>query len=466
MRYLPAALVAVLAVICLTPTTAQAQKKPQKVDCHKDLKEAAELIDAMWSFKIFKPGVVDINAVYAQLAPEAKRSTTPEACAGLLERFMATLHDGHSSLRYFPGVERTRPAIEVRSQRERLSRIPGEKPPVHAYVVSRDTTGQELRPILPGSEILAVDGVPVDSLYRSMEDHVSGSTVQWRDYMCDRRLLRGPPESTVELTLRVPGGGEQTVVLQRPPIPTEEESKREAEIFRDTVRIATWRRLDGGWGYLKYTTFSFGRIEETLEPFDNAVDSLLDAPGLIIDLRGNGGGYVDAMTGTAGRFVTERFPVEYFQIREPGQELVIEVWDPYTGSPSVKPSWMAKPRGKAYTGPLVILIDHRCFSACEGFTAGLQAIDRALVIGSSASGGGSGAVGGLKLPSGAIISFSYTVGWRPDGEQVEGNGVNPDILVRERPQDWRAGRDRVLERAIKALEAGEAKSAQQVAERR
>ncbi len=463
MRYLPASLVAALAAMCLTTTNAQAQKKPKKVDCHKDLKKAVELIDEQWSFKIFKPGAVDFNAVYQQLAPEAKRSTTPEACSDVLERFMATLGDGHSSLRYFPGVERTTPKIELRSQRERLSKVPGVRPTVHVYVFSRDTTDESLRAILPGSEILTVDGEPVDSLYRSMENRVSGSTIQWRDYMCDRRLLRGPPESTVELTLREPGGAGKTVVVQRPPYPSEEEREHEGEIYRDTVRIATWKRLEGGWGYLKYKTFSFGGIEETLELFDNAVDSLLDAPGLIIDLRGNGGGIVGVMTGAAGRFVTERFPVEYFQIRRPGQEYVIEVWDPYTGSPSVRPSWMAKPRGETYTGPLVILIDRRCFSACEGFTAGLQAINRALVVGSDASGGGSGAVAGLKLPSGAIISFSYTVGWRPDGEQVECNGVYPDIRVREWPRDWIAGRDRVLERAIKALEAGEAKSLQQVA---
>jgi carboxyl-terminal processing protease len=460
MRCLPASLIAAIAATCLTTATAQAQKKPKKVDCHKDLEKAAQLIDARWSFKIFKPGVVEIYAEYRRLAPAARQATAPEACAEVLERFMATLRDGHSSLRYFPGVVSSRPRIEIRSQRERLSRIAGQKPKIRAYVFSRDSTDESLKEIRPGSQVLAVDSVPVDSLYDWMADRVSGSTSQWVDYMCDRRLLAGPPGSEVELRLRQPGGV-KTLVVQRPGYPTEEESKqaeREAEIYRDTVNIAPWKRLEGGWGYVKYATFSFGSMEETLEPFDEAIDSLLDAPGLIIDLRGNGGGIVGAMTGAAGRFVTERFPVEYYQIRKPGQQDVIEVWDPYTGSPTVRPSWMARPRGKTYIGPLVILIDRRCFSACEGFAAGLQAIDRALVVGSSASGGGSGAVSGLKLPSGAIISFSWTVGWRPDGQQVEGNGVYPDVIVRERPPDWAAGRDRMLERAIKALETGEAKA--------
>jgi carboxyl-terminal processing protease len=87
---------------------------------------------------------------------------------------------------------------------------------------------------------------------------------------------------------------------------------------------------------------------------------------------------------------------------------------------------LATPRKEIYTGPVVILIDRRCFSACESFTGGVQSFGRALVIGSDASGGGSGFVGGLKLPSGAIISFSWTVAWLPNGQQIEGHGVAPE----------------------------------------
>ncbi len=452
------ALVFLAAALTLSvPGHALGQKEPKRVDCHKDLKKAVELIDQRWSFRLFKPGAVNFVQAYDELAPQARQAKEPEACAEVIARFMAKLGDGHSRLQYYPGVERSRPKIEVRSRRERLSRIPGQKPPLHAYVFSRDTTDETLRAILPGSEILAVDGVSADSLYRLMERRAAGSTDQWIDYLCDRELLLGPPDSEIELTLREPGGATKTVNVRRPPYPSEEEQKREAELYRDTVRIATWKRLDGGWGYIKYTTFSHGSIKETLDPFDAAVDSLLDTPGLIIDLRGNGGGYVDAMAQAAGRFVQEKFVLSYFQVRQPGQQYVAEVLDWSTGSYTVKPPVASEPRGKIYAGPLVILIDRRCFSACEGFTAGLQSIERALVVGSSASGGGSGWVSGLRLPSGAVISFSWTVAWRPDGQQIEGNGVVPDLRVSDQPTDWAVGRDRVLERAIKALQQGEAK---------
>jgi C-terminal processing protease CtpA/Prc len=445
-----------LAALIAAASLATAATPAKKIKCDKDLKKARELIEERWSFKIFKPGYVDLDATYRELAPEAKRADTPEACADVLARFMARLGDGHSRLAYFPDVKRTRPKITIRSQRERLTKLPGMLPAIHAYVVARDTTDEALRTILPGSEILAVDGKPVDSLYAYLSERAAGSTQQWRDYLSDERLLLGPPDTDIEITIREPGGAKKMVTVHRPPYPTDEEREREREIYRDTARVAVWKILDGGWGYLRYKSFSYPGYDENLKLFDAALDSLMETPGLIIDLRGNGGGIVAVMTATAGRFVTEKFALEYFQLRHPGQTAVLSVWDPFSGSYTVRPPWVAKPREKTYAGPVVILIDRRCFSACEGFTGGLQSIKRALVIGET-SGGGSGAVSGLKLPSGAIITFSFTVGWRPDGTQVEGQGVSPDIPVKERPRDWAVGRDRVLERAIRALERGEAK---------
>ncbi len=140
-----ALIVLTAALMLAAPGRALGQKKPKRVDCHKDLKKAVELIDQRWSFKLFKPGAVNFRQAYEELAPEAKRAKEPEACAGVIARFMAKLGDGHSRLQYYPGVERTRPKIEVRSRRERLSRIPGQKPPLHAYVFFRDTTDETLR---------------------------------------------------------------------------------------------------------------------------------------------------------------------------------------------------------------------------------------------------------------------------------------------------------------------------------
>jgi C-terminal processing protease CtpA/Prc len=450
------ALIAALLIAILVPETAQAGTSADKVNCEKDIKEAAKLIYNRWSFKLFKPGAVVIEEEYALHYVLAKRAETPEECADVLARFMASLKDGHSAVSFYPGLSHSTPAVVIRTIRERLARTPGEKPKAHAYVVSRDTTDERLKPLLPGSEILEVDGIPTGELHAYWGERVSGNTPQWIDYQCDRRLLQGLAESEIDLTIREPGGSVKTVKIRRPPVKSEDERERERRAYEDTVQIATSKRLEGGWGYLRYRTFAFRTLRQTVKPFDEALDSIIDVPGLIIDLRGNGGGSSEAMNDVAGRFIMERTSMGFFNIRTPGQETIIEVWDDVTGSITSKPRLSAQPRGDTYTGAVVIVVDRTCFSACEMFTAGLQAAGRALVVGPEATGGGSGGVSVSELPSGARIQFSTAVAWRPDGQIIEGQGVAPDIRIPIRRADLASGRDRVLERAIKALQQGEA----------
>jgi hypothetical protein len=458
MRNLCAILTSAFLAVCLASTPAQAKKK---IDCRKDLKEAVELLNEMWSFKFYKPGIVDLDATYKELEPRAKQAKTPEACAEVLELLMARLDDGHSRLQSFPELGYSTPYLALRSQRERLTQVPGQRPKVHVYVTAQDTTDEVLRAIPRGSELLMIDGVAVDSMYRALSRRAAGSTPQWRDYWCDRELLRGPAETEIELEYREPGGALKNVTVMRPP---EEEDifhdkhfDAELYTFLGGVTHSHLERLDDGWGYIKYTSFAHGGYENTIEIFDTYVDSLIDTPGLIIDLRGNGGGYVGAVEVMAGRFLEHKELLGYYTVRNPGEANTMEVFDLNAGGYTSKPPIRAAPHGKTYAGPVVILVDQRCFSACEMFTGGLQAVGRALVIGPEKTGGGSGFVGGLELPSGAVISFSWSVAWLPDGRYIEGNGVTPDIFVHERPRDWASGRDRVLERAIKALEQGEAK---------
>jgi len=444
-------LVTIGSVIQPTATTAQ-----DKVDCKKDVEEAAAYINGMWSFKLFKPGAVDIRKEYALHHVLARKAETPAECADVLARFLATLGDGHSALIYFPGLNYTAPEIEIRSQRERLTRVPGEKPKVHAYVVSRDTTVEALATLFPGSEILAVDGKSTEELYRYWEQRVSGSTPQWIDYRIDESLLLGPGGTDVTIQFRQPGGAISEVTVQRPPARTREERQEEWKAAADTMNIAPWKLLEEGWGYIEYKSFAFRSLDQTVRPFDTAIDSLIDAPGLIIDLRGNGGGSTEALARVTGRLIDEKTSMGYFNVRTPGQQTISAVWTS-SGLEERPPLW-AEPRRPVYEGPLVLLVDRTCFSACEMFAAGLQAAGRALVIGPEATGGGSGGVTPLELPSGALIQFSYAVAWRPDGQIIEGNGVAPEVSVNVTRRDLAARRDRVLERGIQALERGEAPS--------
>jgi carboxyl-terminal processing protease len=386
---------ALLAWLTLPALAYTSSARAQDIKCEKDLKKAAELVHTYWSFMIFKPGAFDLKRATSTLMPEAEVATTPEACADVIARFMAHLKDGHSSLQYFPGfVVRTTPEIELRSYRQRMVERPGDRARVRVFVVSRDTADAALAAVMPGSELLAVDGAPVDSLYWWMHDRISGSTEHWRDHLADERLLVGPAESEITLTLRDVHRRIYTVTVRRPPDPFDgdEKARREAaKLEYDTMTVAESKVLDRGWGYLKLKTFAWKGIRETVGKFDEALNPILDRPGIILDLRDNGGGYVGAMTEIAGRFISEKIVLQYLQAREPGSRYVVEFWDPKRGGSPIPPTF-AEPRKPIYEGPVIVLIDSGCFSACEGFTGGLQSVGRVTVVGTGPSGGGSGPV--------------------------------------------------------------------------
>ncbi len=85
----------------------------------------------------------------------------------------------------------------------------------------------------------------------------------------------------------------------------------------------------------------------------------------------------------------------------------------------------------AYTGPLVVLINETCASACEFFTQTLQTTGRATVIGQYASTGAGGPIDVVSLPG--DIRFSYTVGRSTfsgtEDPNIEAKGVIPDVRV-------------------------------------
>lgn len=432
----------------------------QDIDCEKDLMEAAKYVDTYWSFLMMKPGAIDLKKETAMLLPDAMAAASPDECADVLQRFMARLEDGHSSLQYYPGLKkRTKPEIELRSFRSRMVPRPGARPRVRVFVVSRDTTDPALADVLPGSEVLEIDGMPIDSLYWRMHERTAGSTPWWRDHVIDKRLLVGPEETEVTLRLRSPKREIYELTLSRPEDEHDDdaEAEREASLAsQDTATVAESRVLNGGWGYLKLHTFHWGEPRETVAKFDTALAQVFDRPGLILDLRDNHGGYVSALHDIAGRFVDRRTILGYQQIRRPGSRYAAYQWDDPKRGISAMPPMHAKPRKPIYDGAVVILIDAGCFSACETFTGGLQSIGRAKVVGTGPSGGGSGWVSGSKLPSGAVISFSQFVSWRPDGTQIEHNGVYPDLRVSETPAHWVEGRDVVLEKAVELLTTGRA----------
>ena len=189
---------------------------------------------------------------------------------------------------------------------------------------------------------------------------------------------------------------------------------------------AQW--LEGDLGYVRFNTFH----TDLLPDFAQAVRSMHDARGLIVDLRGNPGGELDALVGIATYLVTEPAVLLTLVMRSETVEI-----------PAV-------PVADAFRGPLVLLTDVRCTSGSEMLSVSLQALGRAWVIGERTPGAVTGA-NMMPLPNGALLMHPFVQTLAADGTDPEGVGVTPDVLVSLTRDQLLHGYDAQLQAAIEYL---------------
>jgi carboxyl-terminal processing protease len=166
------------------------------------------------------------------------------------------------------------------------------------------------------------------------------------------------------------------------------------------------RRLDRGVGYIHFNWFH----QDLALELRRAIASMRDAPGLIIDLRGNPGGMRDAAVAAAEQLVSDRTKCSTLRRRDGNQDIVLD------------------PAYNSYGGPVVVLIDVMSKSSSEFFAACTQAIGRSVVIGER-SPGSVGPAGLMPLPNGATFIYPSAQESTLDGTILEDHGVVPDIEV-------------------------------------
>ncbi len=189
------------------------------------------------------------------------------------------------------------------------------------------------------------------------------------------------------------------------------------------------RNLEDNIGYVAFNAF--------LDPvylvteFNQAMNEFREAPGIIIDVRGNGGGMGEIGMGMIGWFLEERRPpIGTVIFRDTKLQMIVN------------------PRPRPYAGPVVVLTDELSVSAAEFFASGFKDLDRARLIGTRTA----GAVLGSsieRLPNGdgfqyAAVNFIST----KTGEQLEGIGVKPHQEVKHSRKALLSGRDLQMEAAI------------------
>ena len=175
----------------------------------------------------------------------------------------------------------------------------------------------------------------------------------------------------------------------------------------------------------------------------NMVDSLMgrvnDGTSIIMDLRGNGGGYVKTLEALAGHFVPK--DVQIAELK---------------GRKKMEPQ-KAKSKGESrYKGKLVVLIDSESGSASEIFARLVQLEKLGVVMGDVSAGAVmQSQTFDQEMGADNIVPFAISVTnadvIMSDGKSLEHVGVTPDELIIPTATDLAAGRDVVMARAIESL---------------
>lgn len=200
----------------------------------------------------------------------------------------------------------------------------------------------------------------------------------------------------------------------------------------------TYGMIDKEIGYIHINSFSGSGWADSI---DIALGALDGAAALVVDVRNNGGGSGRIAEQIAGRFAdTERLYAYYRYRNGPNYSDFTQTWE-----------LRVRPMGEApFRGPVALLTNRSCFSACEHFTLAMDELPNVTVLGDT-TGGGLGNPIYRELPNGWAYRFPVWLETNVHGASLEGIGIGPDILVNMTQSDAVRGRDTILEAALGRL---------------
>ena len=189
--------------------------------------------------------------------------------------------------------------------------------------------------------------------------------------------------------------------------------------------------VEGDIAYIQIFSFS----NDTSDKLRSTIEELItqNPAGMVVDLRGNGGGYLFSAIEVASEFIekglimTERFG-------DGSEETYDAIGD-----------------GLATDIPLVVLIDAGSASASEIVAGAIQDYGRGLLVGENSFGKGSVQNWIPLQDDGGAVRVTIARWYTPDGHQIHEVGLAPDVVVELTEADVEADQDPQLEQAISIL---------------
>ncbi len=186
--------------------------------------------------------------------------------------------------------------------------------------------------------------------------------------------------------------------------------------------------IEPGYGYVRISQFQ----DPTTANMAEAITTLYrqnKAPlkGLVLDLRGNGGGVLNGAVGVAAAFLPKDSLVVYTEGRASDSKMKLYASVNNYAAPN-QPDPLAKLPAEVRKVPLVVLVNAGSASASEIVAGALQDSKRALILGTQTFGKGSvqsilplGTQGGMKLTTARYFT--------PGGHSIQAKGITPDVVV-------------------------------------
>ena len=211
-------------------------------------------------------------------------------------------------------------------------------------------------------------------------------------------IMRGKPGTDLELTIIREGADKPLKV-----------SLTRAVI---KVRSVRSRTLEPGYGYVRISTFqqrTGESLNEAIETLKKDNDGTLN--GLVLDLRNNPGGLLNAAVEVSDSFITKGMIV-------------------YTDGriPDSKQEFSAKPRDILKGAPLVVLVNGGSASASEIVAGALQDHHRAVILGTKTFGKGSVQTV-MPLTDSTAVKMTTARYFTPSGRSIQAEGIVPDITI-------------------------------------
>jgi C-terminal processing protease CtpA/Prc len=292
---------------------------------------------------------------------------------------------------------------------------------IRVYEVNKKSTSEKAG-LLVGDRILSVNGVPMDR-------------TNVREVL--RLVTAVVPANALDVEVSSSGMPPRLVH-----IPAHIITKQEHQYIDSVFRVADQQRARDTHPNFLHKEYENGawyvRIPSFLASPDSTfseINKAQHAHALILDLRGNPGGSLETLLSFLG-FFAERPEVLARRVsRSPSQDLVV------------------KPRNAAFRGSIIVLVDSDTGSAAELAARHLQLWHKAVVLGDITSGDvNEGHIIREKLGAQFVMPFAVVVTDAklvlPNGEELEGHGVVPDLRCLPSPEDLSRHVNTCLDEAV------------------